>query len=413
MSEWTEVEFSKLLKDESISYGIVQPGPHVEKDSIPIIRVQNIKNGKIDSSDLKKVGKQIEEKHKKTRLVGGELLITVVGSVGECAIVPKEFAGWNVARAVSVARIIEDVDINFVRYSFATDDLKFQMYGNTNDTVQPTLNLKELKRLKLRLPKPSEQKAIASVLSSLDDKIDLLHRQNKTLEAMAETLFREWFVECSKDGFKAGYLSEFVEDTFGGDWGKEEPEDDYTFEVKCIRGTDIGDLQKGLAQKCPTRFVKESKFKRVAPRNGDLIIEISGGTEGQSTGRTIYVDEGIKNLFEAPLLFSNFCRLIRLKNPKHLYFVYLYISHLYEFGHFFNLQNGSSGIRNLDYKAFISEYPLMFPIDMEVIISFNELVKGHFVKINKNKTQIFTLESLRDTLLPKFMNGEIELPTDG
>jgi type I restriction enzyme S subunit len=180
MNEWKEIEFSQLLIDESISYGIVQPGSHTEINSVPIIRVNNIKNGYIKTEDVLKVSEEIERKYKKTRLKGGELLITVVGSVGECAIVPNKLIGWNVARAVSVARIKKDFDKRFIKYAFKTDDIIFQMYGNTNDTVQPTLNLSSLKALKLTIPPLPEQTAIASVLSSLDDKIDLLHRQNAT-----------------------------------------------------------------------------------------------------------------------------------------------------------------------------------------------------------------------------------------
>ena len=83
MSEWREIEFEQVLVDESISYGIVQPGMDTDRDSVPIIRVQNIKNGVVDTSEIKKVDKSIEENYKRTRLVGGELLITVVGSIGE------------------------------------------------------------------------------------------------------------------------------------------------------------------------------------------------------------------------------------------------------------------------------------------------------------------------------------------
>ena len=194
-SRWKEYKFSDLLLEESISYGIVQPGTHTEINSVPIIRVNNIKNGYIKTDDVMKVASSIEEKHKRTRLIGGELLITVVGSVGECAIVPNILKGWNVARAVSVARIKNEFDKRFIKYTFKTDDLIFQMYGNTNDTVQPTLNLSLLKELKFTIPPLQEQTAIATILSSLDDKIDLLHRQNKTVEQLAETLFRQWFVE--------------------------------------------------------------------------------------------------------------------------------------------------------------------------------------------------------------------------
>jgi type I restriction enzyme, S subunit len=152
VNEWKEYEFSDVLIDKSISYGIVQPGFHTEINSVPIVRVNNIKNGSIRTDDVLKVSSEIEQKYQKTRLEGGELLITVVGSVGECAIVPESLKGWNVARAVSVARIQEGFDKQFIRYCFKSEDLKFQMYGNTNDTVQPTLNLSSLKKLVLSIP---------------------------------------------------------------------------------------------------------------------------------------------------------------------------------------------------------------------------------------------------------------------
>lgn len=160
-----------------------------------------------------------------TRLKGGELLITVVGSVGECAIVPENLKGWNVARAVSVAKIKKEYDVKFIKYSFKTEDIIFQMYGNTNDTVQPTLNLSSLKALKFNIPPLPEQTAIASVLSSLDDKIDLLHRQNATLEKMAETLFRQWFVEEAKEEWEVGNVLDLFKLQRGYDLPSQNRED--------------------------------------------------------------------------------------------------------------------------------------------------------------------------------------------
>ena len=147
MSAWAEYKFADVLVDGNISYGIVQPGFHTEIDSVPIVRVNNIKDGKIKIEDVLKVSSEIEQKYQRTRLEGGELLITVVGSVGECAIVPDSLNGWNVARAVSVARINNDFDKRYIKYCFKSEDMKFQMYGKTNDTVQPTLNLSLLKSL--------------------------------------------------------------------------------------------------------------------------------------------------------------------------------------------------------------------------------------------------------------------------
>ena len=169
-----------------------------------------------------------------------------------------------------------------------------------------------------------EQIRIASILSSLDDKIDLLHRENKTLEAMAETLFRQWFIEEAKEDWEEKHLSDYVIDTLGGDWGKENPEGDFVKPVQCIRGTDIADLNVGLACKTPIRFVKESKYDKIHPKTGDIIMEISGGTENQSTGRVAYINNDVIELFDYPLVFSNFCRLLRMEE-KYTYFIYSYL----------------------------------------------------------------------------------------
>lgn len=269
----------------------------------------------------------------------------------------------------------------------------------------------------ISLPSLPEQTAIASVLSSLDDKIDLLHRQNATLEKMAETLFRQWFVEPIKkivnkgdeiEGFSNDKFSKWISETVGGEWGKENAEGDFNKVVYCIRGTDIADLNTGLPMKTPLRFVKENKFKNIELNEGDLIIEISGGTENQSTGRVCYINQDIKNLFEYPLVFSNFCRMIRVKKPEYSFFLYCYIQYLYNQDEFFNLENGSSGIKNLDYKALIFE--LEYPMPNEkLVLEFHNQVKAYYKKVNRNKTQIRTLTALRDTLLPKLMSGEVRV----
>ncbi len=271
-----------------------------------------------------------------------------------------------------------------------------------------------VKEIKILLPPLSEQKSIASILSSLDDKIDLLHRQNATLEKMAETLFRQWFVEHRPEPVEGKAKEEWEEETFekwihetvGGDWGKESIKGDFTKAVCCLRGTDIADLNNGLPNKTPIRFIKENKYQSICPNDGDLIIEVSGGTENQSTGRICYINNQVKTLFNYPLVFSNFCRMIRIKKPEYSFFVYCYIQYLYNQDEFFNLENGSSGIKNLDYKTLLFDLKYKMP-DEDSVIKFHNHVKSLFQKVNQNKIQIRTLSTLRDTLLPKLMSGEV------
>src|SRR5437016_2348366 len=99
--DWRYELLGDLVDDRGISYGIVQPGSESDK-GVPIVRVNNIRNGHVDTSDVLRVDRNIEEKFKRSRLLGGEVLLTLVGTLGEVAIAPDTLRGWNVARAVGV-----------------------------------------------------------------------------------------------------------------------------------------------------------------------------------------------------------------------------------------------------------------------------------------------------------------------
>jgi len=330
------------------------------------------------------------------------LCITIAANIAELAILSFEACFPD-----SVLGFIpnENTDLDFVYYTLTHFQKELKHIGE--GSVQDNINLGTFQDVLFPIPGLEEQKAIALVLSSLDDKIDLLHRQNTTLERMAETLFRQWFVEEAQS-FKLGKIGDLIEGTFGGDWGKETPEGDFINAANCIRGTDIADLQTGLAKKIPLRFISTKKLQNIEPKNGDIIFEISGGTETQSTGRATYINDDVRSLFAHPLVFSNFCRLLRPLNSTYSFFIYLYLNYLYGQDEFFGLENGSSGIKNLNYKALIFELDYPMP-SLDRVQEFNLLIAPNFSKINQNKKQIQALEKLRDNLLPKLMSGEVRV----
>ena len=396
-SRWKEYKFSELLFDESISYGIVQPGTHTEIDSVPIIRVTNIKNGNIITDEIMKVSSSIEAKYLRTRLVGGELLITVVGSVGECAIVPENLKGWNVARAVSVARIKKGFDTKFIKYAFKTDDIIFQMYGNTNDTVQPTLNLSLLKELKFTLPTFYEQTAIATILSSLDDKIDLLHRQNKTLEQLAETLFRQWFVEEAEESWKEKKLGELLTITSS----KRIFYSEYVSSgVPFYRSKEIIELRNSGSTNSEL-YISNERFNEInnkfgSPKEGDILMT-SVGTLGvayrvRKTDKFYFKDGNLT-------WFKDFKEL-----PSSI--IYLWLISKIGQEELASRTIGSTqealtieGLKSITFKVPPKEKIKLYEIEFNTIID----------RIESNQTQIRTLTQLRDTLLPKLMSGEVRV----
>jgi type I restriction enzyme, S subunit len=390
MSEWQKYKFSEVLVGESISYGIVQPGSHTEFNSIPIVRVNNIKDGKIKIDEVLRVSSDIEQKYIRTRLQGGELLITVVGSVGECAIVPDSLKGWNVARAVSVARIKGEFDKLYIKYCFGTDDMKFQMYGNTNDTVQPTLNLSSLKELVLTIPSLNEQKAITSVLGSLDEKIGLLHRQNKTLETIAETLFRQWFIVEAQDTWEREKIGNVLSTILGGTPSTSKPEY-WGGAIPWINSGEVNNFRILEETKFITELGLKKSNAKLLPR-GTTVIAITGATLGQVSLLEI---ESCANQSVVGIIPNDIL-------PKE--YVYLWIKLKIEE----IILSETGGAQPHINKNDINNTEIIIPpstIMSEKIKPF----ETWFGKITSNVFQIQTLKKLRDTLLPKLMSGEVRV----
>ena len=370
------------------------------------INGNNLIGGKIViKENTQRVTKEEFLKYKK-ELNDRTILLGINGTIGNVALYNGEKC--ILGKSACYFNVVSDVSKDYIKYVIM--DKSFQAYieNFANGSTIMNVSLKVVREYEFTLPPINEQTAIANILSSLDDKIDLLHRQNKTLEQLAETLFRQWFVEEAEESWEEKSFKDLIETSLGGEWGKENPEGDFQLQVQCIRGTDIADLQTGIPLRTPIRFIKQNKFESIEIKDGDLVMEISGGTDNQSTGRTTYINDNVKALFKYPLVFSNFCRLIRPKKKEYSFFIYSYIHHLYEQGDLFNLENGSSGIKNLNYKALLFELAYKLPNEKK-IIQFHKDVEQYFYKINKNKFQIRTLTQTRDTLLPKLMSGEVRV----
>ena len=414
MSEWKEYKMSDLI--DEIAMGPF--GSNIKVDcfvgsGIPVLNGSNLVGFRLNEDAFNYVTKEKADSLGHSNAYRGDVVVTHRGTLGQIVYIPEDSKYDRYVISQSQFRFVckrDFVYVPYLVYYFHSREGQYKLLANASQVGVPALArpTSSFKEVIVSLPSLPTQRRIAAILSSLDDKIDLLHRENATLEQMVETLFRQWFVVEAKEEWEEGKLGDYVDETIGGEWGKENPEGDFIKSVQCIRGTDIADLSVGLATKTPIRYVKESKFEKIEPRNGDIIMEISGGTENQSTGRVAYVNDDVKTLFDYPIIFSNFCRLLRVKE-EHTYFIYCYLKYLYEQDEFFNLENGSSGIKNLDYKALLYELTYPMPNDKQQILDFNDKVNVYFEKINRNKQQIQTLIQTRDGLLPRLMGGEVRI----
>ena len=180
---WNEVPLSELTST-NVTYGVVQPGAAVP-DGVPMIRVNNFSGNTLNLVDVMRISHAVERKYERTRLRADDVLITVVGSVGRVAVVPSELAGWNIARAVALIRPRSTALARWIAHFLRSPIAQHRMGIAANTTVQTTVNLKDLREMRIPMPPELIRRGISELLGALDDRIDLLGQTNTTLEAIA------------------------------------------------------------------------------------------------------------------------------------------------------------------------------------------------------------------------------------
>jgi type I restriction enzyme S subunit len=183
-----------LLNDKAISVGVMYPGEHLD-GGIPLIKVGDVSNGEILKAPDSRISPIVDEEYKRTRLVGNELLITLVGNPGECVIVEPHMKGWNAARALAVLRFKNPEIRHWLKLIIQSKPSRHIIDSRLNTTVQKTLNLKDVKELPVLMPSEKIRDSLCCYYYTLEHKSTLNRQINQTLEQMAQALFKSWFVD--------------------------------------------------------------------------------------------------------------------------------------------------------------------------------------------------------------------------
>jgi type I restriction enzyme, S subunit len=324
------------------------------------------------------------------------------------------------------------IDKTFLFYLLMSKTNSFM--DSTHGSIMLHLTKTFIEELVLSFPKSLNiQKSISKVLSDLDAKIELNNKINAELEAMAKLIYDYWFVQFDfsdengkpykssggkmvyneelkreiPEGWNVDSFSNWIANDKSGDWGKESEQGNYVNKVSCIRGADLNGLNGKGKVKSPTRYVLEKNSHKLL-EIGDFIIEISGGSPVQSTGRMALVTEETLERFDNPLICSNFCKVVTLKDEKSIYnFAYEW-NRLYDAGVLFGWEGKTSGIKNLLFDSFVTNHKVVLP-SQEKMVMFYEKAKPIHAQIQKNLQQNHKLAELRDWLLPMLMNGQVRV----
>ncbi|MDO8895376.1 restriction endonuclease subunit S [Nitrosomonas sp.] len=394
MSEWQETEIGTIPSDWKLytveqlveskiidkpidgNHGEIHPkGSDFVETGIPFVMATDINNGNVDLVNCKFITKEQADSLNKGFSISDDVLLTHKASLGRTAIVDQIQTPYIMLTPQVTYYRVKNKNLlsnKYLKYFF--DSPAFQdtlaNHGDSGST-RAYVGITAQRELPIILPSNiAEQKAIASVLSSLDDKIDLLHRQNKTLEAMAETLFRQWFVEEAQEDWKAGTLGDVVNFNYGKTL-KDQERSGSGYPVVGSSG--------------------------VVGFHKNFLVEAPGIVTGRK-GTLGVVNYFFDNFFPIDTTFYITSKI----QSDGMFYEYFLVKSVG-----LGDMNSDSAVPGLNRNA-AHAIPVTIP-PSELVRSFNNFCKPTFAKINTNIRQIQTLEKLRDTLLPKLMSGEIRI----
>jgi type I restriction enzyme S subunit len=363
--------------------------------------------------------------------------------IGKTAVVPKEILPANTNQAVGIVRLdITRAHPRFIDYFLRNPSYNLFLNNLVSQSAQPNLNLAEIRNLPIALPPLAEQKAIAAVLGALDDKIELNRRMNATLEAMARALFQSWFIdfdpvrhnadrdqnqpspvasrhplplgEGSVEEFDRLFPATFQDSPLGhipkgwdtgsilrqadllsGGTPKTDVPNYWNGDVPWASAKDVSQCGEAFlvsTERTITKQGADESSTKIIPANATVVVA-RGATTGRLTmfGHEMAMNQtcyGLSSKVGAP--FALYC------NVRH------FIERLVQGGH-------GSIFDTITTSTFEATAVLLAP--KEVLLAFDKHVTPLFLQVHANIHQSRTLATLRDTLLPKLLSGELSPTT--
>ena len=404
----TQTTLGNVTKGGKGNYGIAASAVDYSDELYTYLRITDIKDdGTIDFDGLKSVN---DEKAANYLLQPNDIVFARTGASTGRNYFYDGSDGQFVYAGFLIKFSIDPDKINpkYVKYYCLSQEYKGWIASYNTGSTRGNINAKTLAQMPLVLPERMQQDKMVDILSSIERKIKENEKINKNLEQQAQAIFKEWFIDNPENNeWSTGTFSELIKSTLNGDWGKEALTGNNTEKVYCIRGADIPEVKAGNKGKMPTRYILPKNFAAKQLAAGDIVVEISGGSPRQSTGRCTAITQSLLDRYDSGMVCTNFCKAMKPKEGYSL-FIYYYWQYLYGKGVFFSYENGTTGIKNLDFSGFIETETILIP-PVDKVIAFDDYCKSIFNQIFANGKQNEHLAVLRDTLLPKLMSGELDV----
>jgi type I restriction enzyme S subunit len=397
----------------------------LEKTSHPYIRITDLENNQIKKHQLQFVTDEAFQNISRYIVNTGDVIVSIVGSIGFVAFIDEDLDNASLTENCVKFVNLKNLDSKFLYYFLISKNGQEEIAKNTVGAVQKKLPIYGVQNIQLLLPPLPEQKAIASVLSIFDDKIELLREQNKTLEEIGQTIFKEWFLpsrpsvgrkgqaggkygvddlpaEASAqagelpEGWRVGKLGEICSLKSGFAFSGNdfvEGSNTMVLKIKDLKGDGIVDLSDISFVKDGIKDLERVQYFKL--KSGDIVLAMSGNTTGKI---------GIIPHLEGELFLNQ--RVGKIFIDEKIYKTFIY----------FFLMSGSyqEKILAMGYGSAqpninptqIENIDIIYP-DNKILENFVNTTNPIFIKILDNLYQIQSLARNRDELLPKLMSGQV------
>lgn len=395
--EWKEVDICQLCDSVSETY-------KGNASEVVLINTSDVLDGKCLNHEYVP-NKKLKGQFKKTFRKGDILYSEIRPANKRFCFVDFEPKDYIASTKLMVLRAHEDVDPQYLYQILRSNDTltQLQMLAESRSGTFPQITYSELSNIMVSLPSQKAQKNIVSILSSLDRKIELNNKINADLEEMAQAIFKNWFVDFEPfkdgkfvdselgmipEGWKVISLSEIMK--YNG--GSQPPASEFidTYQEGYIRFIQIRDYDNDSH----ITYIPISKRNKLCDE-----LDIMIARYGAALGRICW---GLKGAYNVAL-----AKVIPIKSYYREYLrCYLNTSYFYQSINNKGARCAQSGFNQSD----INSYMIAFPIDETVVMNFNDLCSSIMDKRLSLKYENSRLSSLRDTLLPRLMSGELEVP---
>lgn len=377
---------SQLHKEDYVEYGT------------PIVTVEHLGNRKFTEQNLPKVSDSDKERLKKYVLATGDIVFSRVGSVDRCSYVDEEHNGWMFSGRCLRVRPSENIDSLYLYYYFCREETRQFVRNIAVGATMPSINTKLLGEVPVAVPDLQIQKMVSNILSTIDNKIELNNKINANLQQQAQAIFKSWFVDFEPfqdgefveselgpipKGWRVGELSEVATITMGQSPSGKSYNEEGNGSVFFQGRAEFGD-------RFPTRRLYTTEPKRMAEANSVLMSvrapvgDINVAYEKCCIGRGL---ASIQSKFE----YSSYMLYQMLSLKRQL-----------------DVFNGEGTVFGSINRDTLNAMKVLIPNE-DSIEKFECTVAPMDKLVRANYDEICRLETARDTLLPKLMNGEIEV----